>query len=123
MTSFMVPAFHLTVPNGSVNSEALLAQNVYDDAIALCIVAPATLGAAVSSVIQLVRNPEDDTASLTFAGYEEGESGSLVAVTGPVAGTARVYFGLAATPGFRIVLNADPLADVIFEVFKQMGAS
>ena len=121
MTSFMVPGKPLTIVNGATESEALLAHFVYDDAIALCIVAPASLGAAVSSVIELVRNPEESV--LTFAGYEEGESGSLVAVTGPVAGTGRVYFGLAATPGFRIVLNTDPGEDVTFEVFKLMGAS
>lgn len=123
MTSFMVPAFHLVVANGDTASEALLAHNVYDDAIALCIIAPASLGTAVSSIIDIVRNPEAEPADLTFAGMDEGESGSIVALTGPVAGRSRTYFGLAATPGFRIVLNADPGEDVTFEVFKQMGAS
>ena len=117
----MVPAFKLIVPSGSVNSNVSLAHLQYDDAIALCIVAPASLGAAVSSLIDIVRNPED--AVLTFAGMDEGESGALVALTGPVAGRARVYFGLAVTPGFRIVLNADPLANITFEVFKQIGVS
>ena len=123
MASYIVDPFEVTIPSGQTNSNAIPADEVYDDAIALTIIAPASLQGAVSGLIQILVNPDDPVASYVFAGFEEGESGALFAVTSPAAGLARAYFNLAVTPGFRIVLNAPVGADVTFEVWKQIGVT
>lgn len=117
----------LTIPNGASNSNVLVAKIDYEDAVAIVIVAPPSLGGD-SGLVYLIESGDDEdvnpqgsgtTAAANFNTLQSGDPISDLAA--PLQAKTRVYFEIPAVPCFRIHASSTVGAIRTWKVFAQKG--
>ncbi len=115
MSGFQAAGVPVTIANGQTSSPWILARTVYQDAVAIALMAPVGLVVATPD-IEVSHNPEDTVPIVYML-----QIGDVFAdASPPPAGKARVYLDITAFAGFRITAGSAVTGDQTYQMSKQV---
>jgi hypothetical protein len=115
-----VPLPDLLIPNGAAVSNILRGNEVYEDADAIMLIAPAVIGGALTYLVEVSDDPKA-TAASTFRTLQVGDD-TFADLVPPPQAKAKVVYELAAAPAFRIKASGNVAADLTFKATKSVMA-